>query len=84
MLDKPAADPSTTSQSSSLSTRELEVLRLLASGKTNREIAEELVISAKTVMHHSGNIYGKLRVRGRADAIAFAVGSRLIEPPRLE
>jgi len=49
------------------------VLRLLASGHTNREIAAELVLSVKTVMHHSVSIYRKLGVRGRAQATAYAV-----------
>jgi predicted ATPase/DNA-binding CsgD family transcriptional regulator len=55
-----------------LSERELEVLAAIAAGRTNREIAVELFLSVKTVMHHSTSIYRKLGVRGRAEAIAYA------------
>jgi DNA-binding NarL/FixJ family response regulator len=60
------------SSSGSLTPRELEVLALLANGLTNREIADELMLSVKTVMHHSVAIYRKLDVRGRAEATAYA------------
>ena len=53
-----------------LSERELEVLRLIAAGLSNREIAEELVIAISTVKSHINNIYGKLGVRRRTQAIA--------------
>ena len=55
-----------------LTPREREVLAALASGRTNREIADALGMSAKTVMHHSVAIYRKLDVRGRAGATAWA------------
>jgi DNA-binding CsgD family transcriptional regulator len=55
-----------------LSTRELEVLRLVAAGKSNREIAAELVISEHTVARHVQNIFAKLRVSSRTAATAFA------------
>ena len=54
-----------------LSERELEVLRLVAAGKSNREIATALVISEHTVARHVQNIYGKLRLTSRAAATAF-------------
>jgi DNA-binding NarL/FixJ family response regulator len=41
------------------------VARLVASGKSNREVATELVLSTKTVEHHLGRIYGKLRITSR-------------------
>jgi class 3 adenylate cyclase len=56
-----------------LSTRELEVLTLLAEGRTNREIATTLFISEKTAGHHVSNILGKLGVRSRVEAAAMAV-----------
>jgi len=56
-----------------LSEREVEVLRLVANGKSNREIAAALVLSEKTVENHLANIYGRLRVDNRAGATAFAV-----------
>jgi LuxR family maltose regulon positive regulatory protein len=51
-----------------LSERELEVLRLVAAGLSNREIAEELYLSINTVKAHAKNIYSKLNVRGRMQA----------------
>jgi ATP/maltotriose-dependent transcriptional regulator MalT len=62
-----------------LSERELEVLRLLASGKSNREIAAALVISEHTVARHLQNIYAKLRVPSRAAATALAFELELVE-----
>jgi DNA-binding CsgD family transcriptional regulator len=55
-----------------LSEREVEVLALLASGRTNSEIARDLFVSAGTVKSHVNNIYRKLEVRNRAEAIARA------------
>ena len=55
-----------------LSAREQEVLRLIAAGLTNREIAETLVISPETVKKHTGSIYGKLGVRSRTEAAVKA------------
>jgi ATP/maltotriose-dependent transcriptional regulator MalT len=55
-----------------LSQRELEVLRLVAAGKSNREIAAQLVISEHTVARHVQNIFVKLRVSSRTAATAFA------------
>jgi ATP/maltotriose-dependent transcriptional regulator MalT len=61
-----------------LSKRELEVLRHVASGKSNREIASTLVISEHTVARHLQNIYAKLRVSSRAAATAFAFEHELV------
>jgi DNA-binding CsgD family transcriptional regulator len=61
-----------------LSARELEVLRLVASGKTNRQIAEELVVSEHTVARHVQNIFAKLGVSSRTAAAAFAFEHRLV------
>jgi DNA-binding NarL/FixJ family response regulator len=56
-----------------LSRRETEVLRLLGEGLSNREIAERLFISPKTVEHHVSRIYAKLDLASRAEAAAYAV-----------
>jgi len=61
-----------------LSPRELEVLRHVAAGKTNREIAEELVVSEHTVARHLQNIFTKLGVSSRTAATAFAFEHRLV------
>ena len=55
-----------------LTDREVEVLRLLAEGRTNKEIAAELFLSAKTVSRHLSNIFTKIGVSSRAAATAFA------------
>jgi pimeloyl-ACP methyl ester carboxylesterase len=56
-----------------LTAREVEVLRLIAAGRTNREISNELVLSMRTVARHITNIYGKIGARGKADATAYAI-----------
>jgi DNA-binding NarL/FixJ family response regulator len=61
-----------------LSPRELQVLRLVATGKTNREIATELVVSEHTVARHVQNILGKLGVSSRTAATAFAFERDLV------
>ncbi len=61
-----------------LSPRELEVLRLLASGETNRAIAATLVISERTVDRHVSNLYAKLGVSSRAAATARAYEQHLV------
>jgi DNA-binding CsgD family transcriptional regulator len=62
-----------------LSERELEVLSILASGKTNSEAAGDLFVSVGTVKSHTGNIYRKLGVRNRAEALNRARELGLIE-----
>jgi DNA-binding CsgD family transcriptional regulator len=60
-----------------LTRRELEVLRLVAAGHTNRAIADQLVLSERTVDRHVSNILAKLRVSSRAAATAYAYEHRL-------
>lgn len=61
-----------------LTAREVEVLRCLAGGRTNAEIAEELYVSVRTVERHIANIYAKVGARGRANATAYALNHGLI------
>ncbi|HEY7045774.1 MAG TPA: LuxR C-terminal-related transcriptional regulator [Jatrophihabitantaceae bacterium] len=61
-----------------LTARELEVLRLIADGRSNRAIAEQLVISEKTVARHVSNILAKLDLPSRAAATAYAYQQQLI------
>jgi HD-GYP domain-containing protein (c-di-GMP phosphodiesterase class II) len=63
-----------------LTARELEVLALLARGHSNREIADRLVVTPKTVGNHVQHIYGKLGVSSRAAASLFAVQHGLLAP----
>ena len=55
-----------------LTPREMEVLELLAIGDSNQTIADKLVITVRTVKKHTGNIYGKLNVNSRIQAVARA------------
>ncbi|GIU86893.1 MAG: DNA-binding response regulator [Acidimicrobiia bacterium] len=64
-----------------LSPRELEVLRLVARGRSNREIAAELVIAQDTVKNHVRNILGKLKLKSRTEAATYAVRERLFDAP---
>jgi len=62
-----------------LSERELEVLRLVATGKSNRQIADELILATGTIKKHLNNIYGKLQVNNRTQCVARARELRLLE-----
>ena len=55
-----------------LTNRELEVLQLIAAGNSNQAIAEKLVITLSAVKKHSTNIFGKLNVNSRTQAVAHA------------
>ena len=55
-----------------LTTRELDVLRLVAAGRRNADIAEDLVVSVRTVDHHVSSILRKLDARSRGEAVAAA------------
>ena len=69
-LVEPLVDP--------LSDRELGVLRLLAAGRTNKEIARELFVAEGTVKAHVAGVYRKLRVHSRAEAVAKAADLNLL------
>ncbi len=62
-----------------LTERELDVLRLIAQGKSNKEIAEELVLSEKTVKTHVSNILQKLHLSDRTQAAVYALKQKLVE-----
>jgi DNA-binding CsgD family transcriptional regulator len=70
--------PKRAAQAPSLSDREIEVLRLVAQGLTNKEVANALDISAKTVGHHLEHIYDKLGATTRAGATVSAVRAGLL------
>jgi DNA-binding NarL/FixJ family response regulator len=63
---------------SGLTEREVEVLRLIAAGRSNKEMAAELFLSEKTVSRHLSNIFTKIGVSSRAAATAFAFEHQLI------
>jgi DNA-binding NarL/FixJ family response regulator len=63
-----------------LSPREVQVLRLVAAGKTNQEIATTLFRSPNTVANHVRNILGKTQAANRTEASAFAARHRLLTP----
>jgi DNA-binding NarL/FixJ family response regulator len=60
-----------------LTPREAEILRLVAGGRTNKEIAASLVLSVHTVERHVQNAYRKISVRNRADATAYVLRAEL-------
>ena len=62
-----------------LTPRETEVVKLIAEGQTNREIADELTISEKTVERHRANILGKLGMRDRVELTRYAIRRGLVE-----
>jgi len=77
----PGRDERSLGRAERLTPRELDLLRLLARGDTNRGVAGALGLRPKTVMHHSVSIYGKIGVRGRAEATAWAYRHDLIDDP---
>ena len=71
-LSPAAQHPGTPALVEPLTAREQEVLQLIADGLTNRQIAEELIISVGTVKFYTAQIYGKLGVHSRTQAVARA------------
>ncbi|WP_434098491.1 helix-turn-helix transcriptional regulator [Streptomyces mirabilis] len=77
-----ADSPSAADRVPALTARESDVLRLLARGRTNRQIGEELFITGKTASVHVSNILAKLGASGRTEAVAIAYREGLVEPPQ--
>ncbi|HEV2761877.1 MAG TPA: response regulator transcription factor [Pyrinomonadaceae bacterium] len=67
------------SRGGELTSREQEILTLIATGYTNKEISARLGISVKTVESHKGNIMAKLELKNRADAVRYALGRGWLE-----
>jgi two-component system NarL family response regulator len=73
------ADTRTTVPTPTLTDRELEVLKLVAEGMSNRAVAERLFISENTVKNHVRNILEKLHLHSRMEAVMFAVREKLLD-----
>jgi two-component system response regulator NreC len=67
-----------------LSDRELEIVRLIALGHTNPEIASQLFLSIRTIEAHRSHIHQKLQISTRAEVVRFALENRLIELPAFD
>jgi two-component system response regulator NreC len=65
--------------SNGLTSREREVLQLIAEGYTNKEIAEILCLSVKTIQSHRTNLMNKLDLHDRGDLIKYAIQKKIIE-----
>ena len=65
-----------------LTPREADVLRAIAAGHSNAEIAAELFISEVTVKSHINHLFAKIRARSRAEAVRYAYDHGLVSPPR--
>ncbi len=76
---RPAA-PAAAAEVSDLTERELDVLRLLARGRSNAEIAEELFVGEATVKTHVSNVFMKLGIRDRVQAVVFAYENGVVAP----
>lgn len=79
VLEAAGAASARTALPNDLTEREVEVLRLLARGLTNRQIADELVVSPRTVQHHVSHVFDKVGRRTRAGAAVFAMKHGLVD-----
>lgn len=80
LLAKHAGNPGANDPSfQQLSSRELEILQLIARGHTNKEIGERMFLSVKTVEAHRSKIFKKLHLKTRADAVDYALRHKLLD-----
>lgn len=79
LLDKVSKGAKELSRASELSERELEIFRLVAEGKTAKEIAEALFISARTVENYKNNILKKLGLHKTSDLIKYAIKNKIVD-----
>ena len=79
LLAKHAAGGSNDPSIQQLSSRELEILQLIARGHTNKEISTMMFLSVKTVEAHRSKIYKKLHLKTRADAVDYALRHKLLD-----
>lgn len=80
LLAKHAGNPEANEPSfQQLSSRELEILQLIARGHTNKEIGERMFLSVKTVEAHRSKIFKKLHLKTRADAVDYALRHKLLD-----
>jgi two-component system response regulator NreC len=75
-----ATEPADDGPPDDLSEREVDVLRLIALGHTNAEIASQLFLSVRTVESHRAHIQQKLRLSTRAELVRYALDHRIVEP----
>ena len=80
VLERFSANTTPTPPEDDLSPRELEVLRVAATGRTNKEIARDLDISPRTVQVHLANIFSKLGVGSRTEAVLYGIKRGWIDP----
>lgn len=79
--DRTPTKPASLTYPDGLTAREVEVLRLIAAGRSSAEIADDLVLSVRTVGRHVTNIYTKIGARGKVDATHYAIEHSLTESP---
>jgi DNA-binding NarL/FixJ family response regulator len=77
----PAPPPPATEPPDGLTAREAEVLLLIAEGLSNHEIAQKLHVSTATVKTHINNLFAKIGIKDRAQAVRYAYGKGLVRPP---
>ena len=77
---RPGGEPMT-AREEPLTTREREIIKLIAEGKSSKEIGELLFISSRTVQHHRANIMRKLNLKKTADLVKYAIQKGYVMPP---